>query len=74
MPLFEYVCMDCGAEFEKVVPTSKTAVACAKCASPKVEKKLSVFAVAGSTSNEAGFDAPGCGTCGADEPGMCGMS
>ena len=73
MPLFEYVCVDCGTEFEKIVPTSKTKVECAKCASAKVEKKLSVFAIAG-PSSEPAFDGPGCGTCGADQPGMCGMS
>ena len=73
MPLFEYVCIDCDAEFEKIVPTSKTKVKCTKCSSARVDKKLSVFAVAGG-GTEANFDAPGCGTCGADQPGMCGMS
>ena len=73
MPLFEYVCIECGSEFEKIVPTSKTKVKCAQCSSAKVEKKLSVFAVAGGGSEPA-FDGPGCGTCGADQPGMCGMS
>jgi len=72
MPLFEYVCIDCGAEFEKIVPNSKSKVKCATCDSRKVEKKLSVFAVAGGGS-EPSFDAGGCGTCGADQPGMCGM-
>jgi putative FmdB family regulatory protein len=69
MPLFEYVCNDCGAEFEKIVPSHRTAVKCAKCESAKVEKQLSVFAVAGASS------APdeGCGSCGAPEPGMCRM-
>lgn len=72
MPLFEYVCTDCGNEFEKIVPTSKTAVQCAKCASARVEKKLSVFSVAGGGSDPA-WEGGGCGTCGAAEPGMCGM-
>jgi putative FmdB family regulatory protein len=73
MPLFEYVCVDCGSEFEKIVPTSKSAVSCAQCDSVRVEKKLSVFAVAGGRAEPA-FEAGGCGTCGADRPGMCGMS
>lgn len=71
MPLFEYVCIDCGAEFEKLVTASTTPAPCAACASVNVEKKLSVFAVAG--GSEPAFDAPGCGACGADEPGTCGM-
>ena len=45
MPLFEFKCRDCGTTFEKIVPSSTTKVACKKCASPKVEKLLSVFAV-----------------------------
>lgn len=70
MPLFEYICQDCKAEFEKIVPSHRTAVACARCASSKVEKQLSVFAVAGPDSAAAD---PGCGSCGAPRPGMCGL-
>ena len=75
MPLFEYLCPDCGAEFEKIVSTYKTRVVCDSCRSPRVEKKLSVFAVAGGeglTFDDAAADG-GCGTCGADQPGMCQM-
>ena len=71
MPLFEYLCPDCGSEFERIVPTHKTPVVCEKCQSSRVEKKLSVFAVAGGES-ENSTDS-GCGTCGADQPGMCQM-
>ena len=70
MPLFEYVCSDCGLQFEKIVPTSTTAVACKGCGSPKVEKQLSGFAVSGG-SGESLHE--GCGTCGAPQPGMCRM-
>ena len=73
MPLFEYVCSDCGAQFEKIVPTHKTPVAC-QCGSRKVEKKVSVFAVAGGGADPVeSFAGGGCGACGADEPGMCRM-
>jgi len=71
MPLFEYLCGDCGSEFEKIVPTHKTHVACEACQSPRVEKKLSVFAVAGGGSEQVAE--AGCGRCGADQPGMCQM-
>jgi len=71
MPLFEYQCADCGAEFEKIVSSYKTQVACQSCASPRIEKKLSVFAVAG--GQDAEFADRGCGSCGADQPGMCRM-
>jgi putative FmdB family regulatory protein len=72
MPLFEYSCADCGGEFEKIVPSYKTPVACDRCQSTRVEKKLSVFAVAGGGSAESPAEG-GCGTCGAERPGMCQM-
>ena len=78
MPLFEYLCQDCGKEFEKIVPRHDSTADCPKCASVRVEKQLSVFAVSGSASSSSSmadsFDAaPGCGRCGAAEPGMCQM-
>jgi len=75
MPLFEYLCQDCGREFEKIVPRHDSPADCPKCASVRVEKQLSVFAVSGSGSSSSdSFDAaPGCGRCGAAEPGMCQM-
>jgi len=71
MPIFEYICKDCGHPFEKIVPRYDSNVDCAHCNSANVEKQLSVFAVAGSSSSEVS-DA-GCGRCGAPQPGMCGM-
>jgi len=74
MPLFEYVCQDCKKEFEKIVPRHDSPANCPKCDSVRVEKQLSVFAVSGSGSQSESFDAaPGCGRCGAAEPGMCQM-
>jgi putative FmdB family regulatory protein len=71
MPIFEYVCKDCGKPFEKIVPRYDSQADCTYCHSENVEKQLSVFAVAGPSKQEA-FDA-GCGRCGASQPGMCGM-
>ena len=70
MPLFEYKCENCALEFEKIVYGSTTKVTCRGCGSPNIEKKLSVFAVSEGTTESL---AAGCGTCGAPEPGMCGM-
>ena len=71
MPIFEYICKDCGVAFEKIVPRYDSEAECAHCNSANVEKQLSVFAVAGPSNSEAS-DA-GCGRCGASQPGMCGM-
>jgi putative FmdB family regulatory protein len=43
MPIYEYRCKQCEAEFEKYVPGATTAVACPTCASEQVMRKLSVF-------------------------------
>jgi putative FmdB family regulatory protein len=71
MPIYEYLCKDCGRPFEKIVPRYDSQVDCAYCNSANVEKQLSVFAVASSSTGEAS-DA-GCGRCGAAQPGTCGM-
>ncbi len=71
MPLFEYMCRDCGGKFEKIVPRYDSPAECCHCQSKDVEKLLSVFAVSGSSKESA--DEAGCGRCGASQPGMCGM-
>ncbi|HSU76967.1 MAG TPA: zinc ribbon domain-containing protein, partial [Burkholderiales bacterium] len=43
MPIFEYACRACGHEFETLVRGADTP-SCERCASPALEKKLSVFA------------------------------
>lgn len=54
MPIYEYVCRDCDAAFEKMVPMAKAdEVDCASCGSDKTERKFSVFGVASSQANNA---------------------
>lgn len=72
MPLYEYVCQGCSSKFEKLVNRWGDAVSCPACASDSVEKQLSTFAVA-SSSSASGMEACGMpsGGCGA---GACGSS
>lgn len=73
MPIFEYLCKDCGHPFERIVPRYDSEVDCVHCSSANVEKQLSVFAVAGSSSaSRSEAQDAGCGRCGAAQPGMCG--
>ena len=53
MPIYEYICRDCGHAFEKLVPRAGTAVDCEKCSSSKVEKQVSVFAAASTSPANA---------------------
>ncbi|MBK9361980.1 MAG: zinc ribbon domain-containing protein [Rubrivivax sp.] len=73
MPIFEYQCEDCGAEFELLV-RSDTRLACPTCESTHLEKQLSVFATEKSGAGAApamDFGSP-CGSCGhPDGPGAC---
>jgi putative FmdB family regulatory protein len=72
MPIYEYACQDCGREFEMLV-RSGTEPACPQCHSAHLEKRLSVFATAGSES--AAEAAAPCGTCGhPGGPGSCAFS
>ena len=73
MPIFEYRCRECGNDFEAIVKSSTTPMVCKSCGSKKVEKQLSVFAVAGGGSMTAKAAAePGPCGCGAPRRGMCG--
>jgi len=71
MPIYEYLCKDCGQPFEKIVPRFDSQTDCVHCHSANVEKQLSVFAVTGSSAGDVGEE--GCGRCGAAQPGMCGL-
>ena len=57
MPLFEYICEECGQSFEKLVRGSTTTILCPGCNSEKVTKQISTFASrisGGSQSGSAG--------------------
>ena len=74
MPIFEYVCKSCGNEFEAIVRGSES-TRCPKCEATRLEKKLSVFAVATggrSTQSMPEMGGGGCGRCG-DPNGPCSM-
>jgi len=46
MPIYEFVCADCGQPFEQLVLSASkvSEVACPTCASQNVTKKISTFA------------------------------
>ena len=67
MPIYEYACQSCEHEFEMLVPSHRTAVACPKCRSGKVEKLFSAFAMrspGGSAGASAAPAGGGGGCCG----------
>ncbi len=73
MPIFEYRCCACGAEFEALVRASgdERAVVCESCRSRRVERRPSVFSAHGSSApRTAALPRPPCGRCG-DPDGPC---
>lgn len=76
MPIFEYVCKECGHGFEALV-FGRDKASCPKCKSKSLAPQLSVFAVSakGAASGSFSSEAPGaCGSCGDPRgPGACSM-
>ena len=72
MPIYEYECRGCGTRFERLVHASSVP-ACPACNSIELERLLSTFAVASTTSRATAT--PGaCGRCGDPRgPGACSM-
>ncbi|MBI5197666.1 MAG: zinc ribbon domain-containing protein [Nitrospirae bacterium] len=70
MPLYEYLCEECGARFEKLVSSVTAPVVCAHCQSKRVKKQFSVFATNGAEARRETAPGP-CNTCGSPEQGMC---
>ena len=70
MPIYEYLCNDCGTRYERLVLKKSQEIACPKCESRKNTLQLSVFSAAGSSAKANGqsIDAGSCGctpkTCG----------
>jgi len=71
MPIFEYRCLDCENQFEKIVLGSSEEAECPSCHSVHAEKLLSAFAVGGGLGSSPSSESGPC-HCGAPRRGMCG--
>jgi putative FmdB family regulatory protein len=69
VPIYGYLCDDCGERYERIVMNQKTKVTCPKCESGKHTIQLSVFAAPAKGSKPSGGRSPtssgGCcgGSC-----------
>ena len=62
MPIFEYHCQGCGADFERLVfPSEKDPVTCPHCNEKKVKKKVSRASIGGSNKNPSCAPGPSQG-------------
>lgn len=69
MPIYEFTCADCGADFEELVFGSSTEVSCPKCKGARTNRRMSTFAFRSSGRFVSGAGA-GCGGCSCS-PGNC---
>jgi len=78
MPIYEYICDDCGNKFEKLVRRNQDAIACPSCGESHLKTALSTFAAHSSngksqgSSREAQFPSCAGGMC--QTPDLCGRN
>lgn len=68
MPIYEYVCQNCGERYEKLVRSGadKVEPVCPRCGSRQARKALSLFGMRGDAASSQGASAtlPSCGPVG----------
>ena len=65
MPLFEYVCTECGHRFEALVVGERKPEACPACESRLIEKQFSTFGLGSGGGRTAGASwGSSCGSSG----------
>lgn len=66
MPIFEFVCVNCGTSFEHLVRSTavQEAIVCPKCESSIVNKKFSTFGVKGAAAGGSVSSSSSCATGG----------
>ena len=63
MPIYEFICLECGREFEKLVrkPSDNEELQCPECRGSSLEEKVSSFA---SVSTNGGSGSSNCAPSG----------
>ncbi len=75
MPIYEYICQDCGTKFEKLIrrDSDLETLACPSCGEKRLAREHSTFAPKmGSSRQNSPAMCPSGGAC--PTPGKCGMN
>jgi putative FmdB family regulatory protein len=74
MPIYEYLCEDCGTKFEKLVRNGENASSCPSCGEAHLKRELSTFAAHANGSTKQAAEFPSCpgGMC--RTPDLCGRN
>ena len=64
MPIYSYVCKDCGEKFDLLVGVGdvKDELSCTKCKSKNIQKVFASFSIGSGSSSSSGSSCP-TGTC-----------
>jgi len=54
MPIYEYVCGDCGNHYEQLVMSRSASISCPRCSSKRHTLQLSVFSAPAKSSSGSG--------------------
>ena len=73
MPIFEYLCDDCGTKFEKLIRRNGDSVACPSCGESHVKTEFSTFA-AHAAGPKGSAELPPCAGGMCSTPGLCGRN
>jgi putative FmdB family regulatory protein len=74
MPIYEYICDDCGTKFEKLVRRNQDAVACPSCGESHLKTALSTFAAHSSNGKSEASPFPSCAGGMCQTPDLCGRN
>ena len=63
MPIFEYHCNACEADFEELVRSSDEKVKCSECGSARITKLMSIFGFKSGETFVSSSSGDGCDNC-----------
>jgi len=74
MPIYEYICLDCGHKFELLRPMkdADAPAGCVECQSEHISRLLALFNAQSGGRAIAGSSAPSCGSCSGGSCSSCG--
>ncbi|HAX99240.1 MAG TPA: FmdB family transcriptional regulator [Candidatus Atribacteria bacterium] len=71
MPIYEFLCNECGNEFEELVFGSDSQIVCDKCKSPKIEKLMSAVSFKSGSGFTPASGSSGCSSCAGKSCSTC---
>lgn len=74
MPIYEYICQDCGTKFDvlRAYKDADEPIMCQKCTSLATKRAISIFAAHSGGKIIAGNNSNGCAGCAGGSCASCG--